>query len=281
MTFDEYCAVKAVNWSTLKEMARSPLRYRHALQSPKRDTPRLGLGRATHTALFEPDRFTRDYVVFNGDRRKKKIWKPFKEANAGKTILTVEEYDQACRMRDAVLGHSAARELLSEGEPERTITWTDPVTGIKCKARLDWVGPNAIPDLKTTADITARRFASIAARYKYHCQGAWYRQGELYERGGNIESVKPFYLIAVETEEPHDVAVFQLDDDTLYAGERECAELLSAVATCRATNVWPGQYPAIETLPMPAWIWGDEEDLDDSGLVFGDENADTTEEMTQ
>ena len=69
MRFADYAAAVGINFSTLKHMARSPMHYRYALEHPPAETPAMLLGRATHTAVFEPDRFQLDYAVWPGDRR--------------------------------------------------------------------------------------------------------------------------------------------------------------------------------------------------------------------
>lgn len=265
MNFDGYRNIRAINWSTLKEIRRSPLHYLHALNNRRQDTPRLGLGRAFHTALLEPERFAIDYAVFPGPRRAGKEWVAFVEEHGAKTILKVDEYDRACRMRDAILGHPVAREHLSTGAPEVTLQWTDPGTGLACKGRADWLG-DALVDLKSTKDVSARRFGSIAGRFGYHCQMAFYLAGVM--AVNNPVDIPPVVLLAVEDEEPHDVAVYRLDDDALYAGQREVDELLAKVAHCNETGEYPGQYPSEQLLPLPPWVWGDEEQLEESGLKW-------------
>src|SRR5689334_13632573 len=92
MTFEDYRKIDAVNASSLKEMRKSPKHYLHRLKNPIDDTPRLGLGRATHTAVFEPDRLLLDYAVWEGDRRGK-AYAEFCEVNAERTILKTAEYE--------------------------------------------------------------------------------------------------------------------------------------------------------------------------------------------
>jgi len=48
--FATYSKLEAVNWSSLKEMRRSPRHYQHRLTAPREDTKAMALGRATHTA---------------------------------------------------------------------------------------------------------------------------------------------------------------------------------------------------------------------------------------
>ena len=42
--FETYAAVPAVNWSSLKELRKSALHYKHALEDSKKETPALLLG---------------------------------------------------------------------------------------------------------------------------------------------------------------------------------------------------------------------------------------------
>lgn len=271
-TFDEYRAIDAVNWSTLKQMRRSPKHYQFIVANPIEDTTRLALGRATHTAVLEPDKFALDYAVFRGPRRAGKDWDAFCAANRGRTILKLDEYATALAMRDAVRAHPIAGPILASGLPEQTFTWTDPETGLECKARPDWLATAAacFADLKTTVDVDADRFGALSARMGYHGQVAFYRRG-LLAHGLDL----PPKIIAVEAAEPHDVAVFAVDEDALYAGDEEVGELLRRVAECRESGKWPGRYETEMRLTLPAWAFPDE---DDGGLgVVFHEQAETTE----
>lgn len=267
--FADYLTLPAVNWSTLKHLRKSPLHYRHALENPREDNARLALGRAAHTAVFEPDKFMLEYACFKGERRAGKAWEAFKEQHAGETILKIEEYRTCLAIRDAVRRHPVAAEYLAAGVPESSIFWTDLETGLECKARPDWisVSKGALVDLKTTGDIDAHRFAATAARMLYYCQLAFYREG--LKRAHDAEY--PVVMIAVEQSPPHDVAVYTLDEDALYAGWEEVQVLLVRLKRCRNENRWPGRYEEAQTLRLPGWIWPDEESDTAIGddLVFG------------
>lgn len=255
MMFSDYAAIEAVNWSTLKEMRRSPRHYLHRLNAPKEDTKAMAMGRATHCAVFEPDRFPLDYAVFTGPRRAGKEWDECCKANKGKTILRADEYETCLAMRDAVRSHPIAGPALTPpGEAEKVITWTDEATGLPCKARLDWWRPGLLCDLKTSAEIEARRFAATVERMGYHGQAAFYRAGLL----ANGLDAPPFRIVAVESSAPHDVAVYLLDDDAHWRGEQLVAELLAKVASGRFSNLYPGRYPEEVPLSLPAWAFEEE-----------------------
>ena len=262
MTFDDYREIPAVHWSTLKCMADSAAHYKYREDNPLADTVRLAMGRAVHTAVLEPDRFPLDYVVFDGPRRAGKKWEEFAEANDDKTILRADEYDKCIAVRDAVHAHELAASLLY-GKSEVVLEWTDGPTGIKCKARADHINADGeLLDLKTTGSVDGFDFERISARMLYHCQLAFYRRGFGTEHRPRI--------IAAEIDEPHDVAVFKLTDDALYAGDQHIDEMLRRLAMYREADVWPGRYATEQELTIPQWMLDDDGDTG-YGFTIGDE----------
>jgi exodeoxyribonuclease VIII len=255
-TFPGYRRVRAVNWSTLKEMARSPKHYRYRLENPPEETPAMRLGRAIHTAVLEPDAFPLEYVVYDGPRRAGKDWEEFAAVNVRKTILKVDEYQTALDVRDAVRGHKLAARLLRRGRREVTLQWTDPQTHMRCKGRLDHLRGDVLTDLKSTRDVDARTFGRLAARMGYIQQLAFYRRGLL--ATGHAEA--PVYVVVVESEAPFSVAVYEVDDDALYAGDEIVGELLQQVKGCRKRRRWPDAHEGLETLDVPPWFFQDGKD---------------------
>jgi hypothetical protein len=265
MTFEEYVAIPALNWSLLKHMAVSPKHFVHAQTHPREDTLAMRLGRATHTAVLEPDRFPLEYVVWTGGRRAGKDWERFVDDHATRTILSESEYQRCLDIRDAVRSHRVAVELLTGGEAEVTLQWTDPDTGLPCKARLDYLRPGTVVDLKTTSDISEWAFARTCAKYRYHGQGAFYTEGACRTRC----MPHTFTFIAVESDPPHDVAVWELDQDSLEAGELLVAGLLARVKSCTESGIWEGAYPTPRPLRMPSWILPSEFEIQELGINFG------------
>jgi hypothetical protein len=250
MTFDDYLKIDAVSASGLKAMRKSPREYLHATTQGRKATRAMGLGTGTHAAVFEPARFATEYVVWDGDRRGK-AYDAFCEAHPNEVILKRGEYDLCCGMRDAARAHPVAGPLLAPpGEAEKVWRWKDEETGLDCKARTDWWRTGLLADLKTSADIDARRFAATVYRLGYHIQAAHYRAALA---ANGIVVPPPFTIIAVESSPPHDVAVFEIDDDFLFAGEVERSELMARVSVCRRTHLYPGRYPEMAPLSLPAW----------------------------
>ncbi|MDQ3235776.1 MAG: PD-(D/E)XK nuclease-like domain-containing protein, partial [Pseudobdellovibrionaceae bacterium] len=100
-----------------------------------------------------------------------KEWREFVKANPGKICVTPEEARQVLSMRDAMLAHGPAGELLAKpGSFEVSYYWIDERTGLLCKCRPDWISANqlTIIDFKTCQDATEAAFVRAAERYHYH-----------------------------------------------------------------------------------------------------------------
>lgn len=266
----DYHAAPGVNWSQLKHLRESPLHYAHARDQGVKDTRALALGRFTHALVFEPDTVERDYAIWEGGRRQGTDWEAFRAAHEGKTILRAEDIDAAVAMANAVKLHPLVQPYLDDGAFERPLFWADAATGLACKARPDWLIParKCLIDLKTCRRAEAWRFGRDAARHGYHCQMAHYAAGIAAALDWHpVETL----LIAVESAPPHDVAVFALDDDVLWAGAETVRELLVQLKACQIANQWPGRYSEPQALRLPAWVFETEED-ETFGLQIEDES---------
>ena len=248
MPFCDYAAIRATNWSSLRNLAVSPLRYRHATTHPAADTAAMALGRLIHTATLEPELLT-EYAVWTGGSRRTNAYKDWAAQQGNRELVTAADYVQALGAASAVWRHREARKLLRGGRTEAVITWIDPETRVRCKARLDHLRGGVLTDLKSTADIDARTFGRTAQRLGYHGKVAFYRMG--------IAALGlapgPAYIIAVEQTPPHDVAVYEVDEDILFVGGLEARALLARLKECRRRRRWPGRYPEVERLEFPEW----------------------------
>lgn len=257
-----YEDVAAVNWSTLVHMRQSPAHYANALQHRRQDTPAFALGRAVHALVLEPHSFDQLFTVW-ADSRRTKAWKDF-AAEEQRTILRTDDMDRARAIAAAVAVNPLAAEWLSRpGLREQEVYWVDTATQLPCKARLDYLCPERrwLADLKTCRSTDHRRFAAAAATYGYHGQLAHYAAAV---RGVLGWAPARVAIIAVESDPPHDVVVYELDvEGALAAGEELRRALLERVAECMAAGSWPGRYDEPQVLELPAWALPDDDvDLD-------------------
>lgn len=271
MNFEQYRAIDAINFSALKSMKKSPLQFKYDLDNGRSDSVGKALGRATHTAVLEPHKFNDEYAIYDGKTRRGKDWDLFEKENSRKTILKREEAEHCIKIAKVVRANPVAKHYLSKGKAEHTIEWSDKKTGLKCKARLDFLSEVddklTIVDLKGCSNVQAEIFRVEAGKQGYHRQLGYYQSGiEQTCDGQTADCV----IIAVEYKAPHDVAVFKLEEDALFAGFSDCEEFLQKVAVCKTNNDWPGCYQSIQDLVLRKWETGlgTDDDAGDLGLEF-------------
>jgi hypothetical protein len=155
MTTPDYNEIQAIRFSRLKLMDISPHHYRH---HTVKETEAMRIGRATHLAVLEPERYHREIVIWTGGTRRGKKWDQFRAEHEGMLILKEQDHEQAMRLSKAVRNDTHAARLLSGGSSEVSRVWCDPRTRLKCKARVDYEAEGRIVDLKTTRNVRPRDF---------------------------------------------------------------------------------------------------------------------------
>lgn len=228
----------------LVKLAKSPLHYKHAVDNPSEPTPAMEFGTAAHAMVLEPHAFTQQYAVFNGEgTRASKEYKAFAQQHAGKCILKQEEHSDLVQMLMVLYSKQLASRLLfhEQGLNEHEMYWTDPVTQVLCKGKLDRYLPdlNIVVDFKTASDASSSSFN----KYKAHSLG-YYLQAAHYQAGikhtHQLESVPAFVFVVQETEAPFDVKVYELDQQSIDEAHAKRDELLQVYAECMRTGVWYG-----------------------------------------
>lgn len=272
----EYNRLDRVNWSTLKHIGKSPAHYRHHLVTPDDgDTDGRALGRAVHLAVFEPERFAREVVAYDG-RRAGKAWEAFEEEHLGREILPARAHAHCLELQKAARSNAGAAKYLSGGKGERTLLWhhesgaIGALDGYKfgCKGRVDFIANcGALVDLKTTRDASPDGFGRACATYEYHAQAAFYADGYRALTGQEL----PYVLVAVETTAPFVVQVYRVPDEILELGRDRYRSLLDLLNLCRRESEWPGYGESELELTLPRWAvpQEDEESIEEVGLVFG------------
>lgn len=268
-----YDALVGENFSRLKNMARSARHYQYRSQTPRTDTPALSLGRAVHLAVLEPEKFSTTCVRWDGGTRRGKEWDAFRERHGGREILTADEDDLCADISSAVLADPIARHYVTGGAPEVSVLWTHdeqemgelPGFSVECKARLDYVRPDCLVDLKTCRDASQEGFGREAWRLQYHVQAAYYRDGYAAATG----RVLPFFIVAVEKDAPHVCQVFRVTENLLDLGRDSYLAMLRQLDQCKREGTWPGYSEGELELMPPRWALPDD-DAGDLGLDFGE-----------
>lgn len=258
VAWQTYARWNAANHSTLRHFGRSAAHAQYRMTHPD-ESDAKDRGATTHVAVLEPDRFVAQYVAAPRiDKRYKtgkEEWAAFQADNAGKAIVPAEEYELAGAMAAAVWRHPTAAELLRGGLKEVSIAWQDTDTGVPCKARLDQVGKLGgwpfIVDLKTSRNASRRSFERDVYNFGYYQQAAMYLDG--------ANTVRPherkFAFVVVESEPPHCVAVYELDEDAIRLGRDDYKAHLRAYLECVKSGDWPGYPDGMDLVSVPTWAF--------------------------
>ena len=273
MSAEDYHKADGASASRLSHLARSPAHLRHALANPVTPTRPMIMGSAVHSAILEPLLFDKEWAVLpEGDGRSKEV----KDARAellesfkADKILKAVEHRAVLEMRESVLNHPAASDLLDVSRSEVSAFWHDPTFDVACKARIDALPEmnsqfgRAIVDIKTTQDARERAFSRDLYDRGYFRQAAHYLNGVNYLEGfedgeTNRQERNRFIFICVERSAPYCVAVYELDAEALSVGRTHLRHLLAKWKHCYFHNHWPayvdGNFSTqIHKIGLPAW----------------------------
>lgn len=276
MPIEEYLAVDALSATGLKLLARSPWHYRNRVEVDP--TPAMLRGTLAHCAVLEPDAMALRYVVVpegapnkpsrrqweakNPSPESKSAmawWTLFLQENAGRELVSNEDYNTCQMQLAAVRDEPELAALLSVGYGEVSIFWIDEATGIYCKARPDWLplisgmlrGSSITPlDLKTCADESPSGFGRAAARLRYDLQAAHYTAGIEATTGMRVDK---FVFGAVTSKPPILAVPYVLTDEIRDQGRDERRELMERLAWCQREDKWPAYGAGIQLLDFPAY----------------------------
>jgi hypothetical protein len=143
-----------------------------------------------------------------------------------------------------------------DARPEITVTWTDEVTGLPCKGRLDlWVDAEAIIDvidLKTWPSTDPRIVLRQIVSQQVHLQLAHYRAAVRAVVGDDVPI--RCAVMVVEDAAPHDVGVYPLDEALLLLGDEARRAALITWADAVKRDSFPGRSPKLRTIEAPGWM---------------------------
>lgn len=256
ITDAEYFKIKAISASQLKQFDRGA--YWFWKSSPfnpdkpeEDDTDALIFGKLCHCMLLEPDKVMEEYatVDFGASRRNKK-YDQAKSENPGKIIVSPAEVEHAKKMIIGIKEHKLASLILNGATAEMPFVWTDPETGLTCKAKLDAVKRTknglVVIDYKTSSDIDG--ILNWPQKLQYPIQSEFYSRAVESKYGERpcefvfiIQSNKPGEedVVAVANVE-YETA--QIAKDITTSHMLRLKEMLSAWDETKDKNIWAA-YP--------------------------------------
>jgi hypothetical protein len=215
-------------------------------------------GKAAHAVVLGAGA---DIKVVDADSWRTKAAKEDADAirAAGHTPILAHEWQQIRGMADAIKAHPLASALLNpeRGKPEQSGYWTDDVTGVLRRFRLDWLpdtdgGRLLVADYKTCQAASRPAIAKAVASFRYFMQDAWYRDG-LHALG--LADDVAFLFIFQEKTAPYLVNVVELEPAAVELGRKRNDEALRIYRDCTEAGVWPGYSSEVELINLPRWAY--------------------------
>lgn len=253
----EYFSIDAVNASLLKNYDESINHGVWADQQPPKKSNALSIGTLTHTLCLEGEKVFQQAIderyLIGGPINEKtgkyygketKTFQNWVEENAnGRTVITEDEYNNIVSMATAVKNHGHAYETLIKcPKREAVIIWSDPDTGITCKAKMDMFGGPIVCDLKSSSRMENKyQIMRDIRKWKYDLQFAFYYDGAV---AAGLP-VNEFRVIFVGSQDEHDVACFRVSKKSLEKGRIRYKEALKRLVDAR-NGVRRGRFPLFE-----------------------------------
>lgn len=245
----EYHALPGLSSTGIKRILEAPAVYDWHRRNPEPPKKAYDLGHAVHGRVLGVGL---DEAIIPGPWTTAAAKKAVAEArDAGLVPLKPEDAAQADAMATAVREHPDAGPLFRGGQPEVSLVWDDPETGVRCRGRLDYWHevPAVAVDLKTAQSADPSRFGKHAMDFGYGEQRTHYSDGV-----SVLTGVRPRFLhVLVSKEPPHLVSVVELDITWDQVAEERVRQAIETYAKCTANNTWPGFAPGIHRIAAPRW----------------------------
>ena len=263
--FEEYLSWDAFSKSKVKHILRSPLHLKTA-ESANKETDAMRFGTLVDRLLFGED-INKIGILpeFYTDEKTGKL-KPFTMAsNACKEIyeeiellsdliVKPSEYEKALSVHKAIIEHKTAKQWLFDAEMNQgyqvSIVWVDTDTGVLCKGRFDMLAEQFVCDLKTTTDASPEAFSRKIFDFDYHVQAAMYLDGLQVLTG---DAQLPWRFIVAESEIPHAVACYELDEQSIEIGRQRYKKAASLWMQAQLDPVVRGYSDFCEPISLPTW----------------------------
>jgi hypothetical protein len=234
-----YFSHEALSNSGIKQILKSPRKFRYWTDTEKADSSDFRIGRALHNIVLEPER-PRILLYDQTQTFQSKAGQAFLAANPDSICLTADEYATVSGMAESIASNHSVSRLIASCPVREAEIYGQELTAfgpIKSKAMVDAMSSGLILDLKTTRDDPGD-FLWTGKRFGYDIQAAWYRHMAYTHVDGNM---REFVFIVVEKNPPYEIALYQTKPETFEKGWEKCAEGIEAYGQCMSLNRWPAR----------------------------------------
>lgn len=246
-----------ISKSALDLIAHSPAHYcqRYILMQKTEPTAAMIAGRYVHAAFLEPEKRATEYTPEPDLHRNTNAYKEWRaKVPSGITPIPKGVCDNteslvAEAMRHEIIGRYLAGAIRKEHE----IQWTDDATGVLCQARIDLIcggSGHFVCDIKVASDAGESSMVRAIEDRRLDVQGAFYIDGAR----ANGFLAERYFILAMELEQPHLMAVYEIDQESLDAARAAYRHDLWLWRACVEADKWPGFESRIKVVGTRPWI---------------------------
>jgi hypothetical protein len=212
----------------------------------------MELGSLFHMYVLERERWTNETIFKPTDiDYRKKDGKAWREENADKTIVTMDQWEAIQAMAERYYSMPIVKNLSKPQYEVSVVSKLHATPNIDAKCRIDVMDGDVVVDIKTTraGGANPRKFGWTVRDLKYH----WQQQNycNIAKKAGL--NIRKWYWAVIETEAPYDYGIFELHPQDLVMAEAELQEAYKALGACLELNTWPNYTP---THPMTISAFG-------------------------
>jgi exodeoxyribonuclease VIII len=220
MTEADYRKALGLSQSSLKIFHKSAAHYLASTEEANEPTDAMILGSVFHAIMLQPDEAKNLYAVklkVDGRSKEGKAYNEnFAVENAGKLVINVEQEAQLMAMRQSILSHPKASQLLADSDYKELPvfgTYPTPYGDVRLKGLIDAYDSERgfVNDIKTCESASPEDFKRAIWDRRYDFQDVQYSW--LLENAG--KPVNQFNFICVEKKNPYAVAVYSISADSL------------------------------------------------------------------
>jgi CRISPR/Cas system-associated exonuclease Cas4 (RecB family) len=258
LTAREYHSADGVSNSLLNRLWPTPAHFKAA---PKPSTNPMEFGECLHSLLLDKEeKFHIQPDTYDSPDGNKKwnnnanLCRQWNHDHSDRPILTKEGAGMVRTMSSKIMSHPWCSRAMDGAVTEQAMFVMDPPTGLMLKCKADLVPAkgrckeiNPIVDVKTCVSAEKFQFRKVIQKRGYHRQAALY----LYIARLLKLDVNAFVFIAIEKSDPYEVAVYDLDPESVEQGLKEIRRRLNIYKHCLDTGEWPGYNTEPELITLP------------------------------
>lgn len=202
----------------------------------------LGFGSYVHSLILEPHLTDAEFGVYDGVKRGKN-WEQWQDDNPGKIAVSPSQRQQAYYMVEEFNKNVYAKELICNGEAEKTLCVE--INGVKVKVRADYLQGTNIIDLKTTGYGTSlEEVQSSTMKWQYDLSAALYTDAFTQYTGEKHD----FYFVYL-SKKYNSCEVFKASEQLLENGRKKYLEAIETLKKNRESGLWYNK--GIQELTLP------------------------------